>query len=46
MGFNGKKGSEKEPFCLILMWYRASIAEIPLLWGGGGGYRTSTSHAL
>ena len=26
------------------MWYRASIAEMPLC--GGGGYRTSTSHAL
>ena len=23
------------PFCLVLKWYRASIAEIPLLWGGG-----------
>ena len=32
------------PICLVFMWYRASIAEIPLLWGGG--YRTSTSHAL
>ena len=29
--------------CLVFMGYRASIAEIPLLWGG---YRTSTSHAL
>ena len=27
------------------MLYRASIAEIPLLWGGGG-YRTSTLHTL
>ena len=22
-------------FCLVFMWYRASIAEITLLWGGG-----------
>ena len=22
------------PICLVLMWYRASIAEIPLLCGG------------
>ena len=22
------------PICLVFMWYRASIAEIPLLWGG------------
>ena len=28
--------------CIVFMWYRASIAEIPLL----RGYRTSTSHAL
>ena len=33
------------PICLVFMWYRASIAEIPFL-GGGGGYRTSTSNAL
>ena len=32
-------------FCLVCIGYRASIAEIPLL-RGGGGYRTSTSHAL
>ena len=31
------------PFALFYIWYRASIAEIPLL---RGGYRTSTSHAL
>ena len=31
------------PICLLFRGYRASIAEIPL---GGGGYRTSTSHAL
>ena len=24
------------PFCLVFMWCRASIAEIPFLWGGGG----------
>ena len=30
-------------FCLVFIGYRASTAEIPLLWGG---YRTSTSHAL
>ena len=23
-------------FCLCFMWHRASIAEMPLLWGGGG----------
>ena len=34
---------ESHPFALFFMWYRASIAEIPLLWGVG--YRTSTSHA-
>ena len=33
------------PICLVFIGYRASIAEIPLL-RGGGGYRTSTSHAL
>ena len=33
------------PTCLVFIGYRASIAEIPL-WGGGGGYRTSSSHAL
>ena len=32
------------PICLVFIGYRASIAEIPLL--RGGGYRTSTSHAL
>ena len=32
------------PICLVFVGYRASIAEIPLL--RGGGYRTSTSHAL
>ena len=32
------------PISLVFIGYRASIAEIPLLWGGG--YRTSTSHAL
>ena len=32
------------PICLVFIGYRASIAEIPLL--GGGGYRTPTSHAL
>ena len=31
------------PICLVFTGYRASIAEIPPLWGG---YRTSTSHAL
>ena len=31
------------PICLVVIEYRASIAEIPLL---RGGYRTSTSHAL
>ena len=31
------------PNCLAFMWYRASIAEIPL-WGGE--YRTSALHAL
>ena len=31
------------PICLVLIGYRTSIAEIPLL---RGGYRTSTSHAL
>ena len=31
------------PICLVFMWYRDNIAEIPLLWVG---YRTSTSHAL
>ena len=30
--------------CLVFIGYRAGIAAIPLL--GGGGYRTSTSHAL
>ena len=34
------------PFCLAFMWHRASIAEIPLFFGGGGRYRTSSSHAL
>ena len=29
-------------FCLVFIGHRASIAEIPLLWG----YRISTSHAL
>ena len=24
------------PLCLVFMWYRAGIAEIPLLCGGGG----------
>ena len=33
------------PFCLVFMWYRASIAEIPFC-GAGGGCRNSTSHAL
>ena len=32
------------PICLVFTGYRASIAEIPLL-RGGGGYHTSTSHA-
>ena len=32
--------------CLVFIGYRASIAEIPLLWFVGGGYRTSTLHAL
>ena len=32
------------PICLVFIGYRAGIAEIPLL--RGGGYRTSTSHAL
>ena len=32
------------PICLVFIGYRASIAEIPLF--GGGGYRTSTSHAF
>ena len=31
-------------FCLVFTGYRASIAEIPLL--RGGGHRTSASHAL
>ena len=31
------------PMCLVFIGYRTGIAEIPLL---GGGYRTSTSHAL
>ena len=31
--------------CLVFIGYRESIAEIPLL-RGGGGYRTSTSHVL
>ena len=35
------------PICLVFTWYRASIAEIPLLWGrGGGGVSHLTSHAL
>ena len=32
------------PISLVFIGYRASIAEIPLL--RGGGYRTSTSHVL
>ena len=32
-----------DAFCLVFIWYRASIAEIPLL---RGWYRTSSSHAL
>ena len=28
------------PFCLVSMWYRASIAEIPLFSWGGGGFPT------
>ena len=32
------------PICLVFTGYRASIAEMPLL--RGGGYRTSTSDAL
>ena len=24
------------PVCLVFIGYRANIAEIPLLWGGGG----------
>ena len=31
------------PICLVFIGYRASIAEIPLL--RGGGYCTSTSHS-
>ena len=37
------RSAPKSAFCLVFMWYRASIAEIPPLWGG---YRTSTLHAL
>ena len=28
------KRGVSHPFCLVFMWYRASIAEIPLLWAG------------
>ena len=32
---DGIADGASQPFSLVFTWYRASIAEIPLLWGGG-----------